>query len=68
MGFYAYRGDAVLGKETCGTDDKFLRKDLTTDRGAIRAATKFYGTGPFVLYRFYNFYDPSTFREIWRQK
>lgn len=62
-GYYGYEGNAPLGTERLGTFGKFLRFDLKTDKGAIRALRRAI-TGDYRLYRFTNFYDEKTYTEV----
>lgn len=63
MGFYAYKGRAPLGTERPGSEDKLLRKDITSQRYFLRQCRTLWGRD-FRAYTFANFYDDKSFREI----
>jgi len=68
MPFYAYAGFEPLGREGLGTENRSIWEDLRTDLGALRRAQKRYPQG-FRLYRYTNFYDDKTFKEVtWPQR
>lgn len=58
-GYYAHRGQTP----PTGTLGQSIRRDLKTDRGAVAWAKRLYGTDC-RLYRFANFYDDKTFKEV----
>lgn len=63
MQYYVYAGFNKLGEESLGTEGRNIWKDLKTDKGALRRAQRRYPQG-FRLYRFTNFYDYKTFKEV----
>jgi hypothetical protein len=65
--FYAYKGDAELGHESCGTENRHVWKDLKTLRGAI-ARMDDYGYKSFQIYTFTDFYDEKTFKLVYKRE
>ena len=67
-GFYIYSGNAPLGSEACGTDNKQIWRDIRSWSGANRRAMKEYRKGwwpnGYTLYHFRDIYDNSTFELI----
>lgn len=61
--YYAYRPRAD-GSEPMGTDSQTLF-ELKTDAGAIRRARRLYGPTAKV-FRYWNVFDPETYREVTR--
>lgn len=62
--FYAYRGAHRLGEEPLGTEGKMIARDLKTVGGMVRRCRAAWGSGPFRVYTFTNFYDDRTFRLV----
>lgn len=62
--YYAFEGNAILGRERLGTEGKHIWHDLKTDNGAKHRAYRLFNGKAFRLYRFTNMYDQSTFVEI----
>jgi hypothetical protein len=62
-GYYAYKGNAPLEKAPHGTLNQGIRRDLKTDRGALRWARDVFGP-TFRLFHFTEFYDNETFKEV----
>ena len=65
--FYAYKGDAELGKEPLGTEDRYVWKDLKTLKGAIDRMNSF-GYKSFRIYTFADFYDNKTFKLVYKRE
>lgn len=66
-GYYIYKGTYELGQEPLGSDNRLIRRDLKTDRGAIAYAKRIFKDQPFSVFRFSNFYDDRSFRVVYRQ-
>lgn len=66
-GYYAYKGDAELGSEPCGTEGRHVWEDLKTTKGAVRRMQGLYGNKSFKIYSFTDFYDNKTFKLIYKQ-
>jgi hypothetical protein len=63
MKFYAYVGTKPLGQESVGTSGKTLF-ELKTIADAHRRAKSVFKSRSYRLYRYTNFYDDKTFREV----
>ena len=62
-GYYVYSGNAPLGSEACGGDNKEVWRNIKTRTGAFRRAMKQYPNG-FSLYYFTDFYNVKTYRMV----
>jgi hypothetical protein len=63
MDFYAYRGNADLGQEKLGTDNRAMLH-YKTNGEAVRRCLKKWPDNIFRLYSYTNFYNDKTFKEI----
>lgn len=66
MKFYIYNENVPLGSESLGSQGKMIIEDLKTLKGAINRAKRS-GYTHFRIYTFSNFYDDSTFKEVYKQ-
>lgn len=64
MKFYCYKGDAELGSEPLGSDNRLIWHDLKTIGSARNRAKKIFKGASFRLYSFTNFQDNKTFKEV----
>lgn len=61
--FYAYKGNEKLGSEPLGTEEKIIF-ELKTIHGAINRCKRVFKDSRYMLYKFANFYDDTTFQFI----
>jgi len=64
--FYAYKGNEELGKESLGTEGRWIWKDLKTLRGAVKRMNAL-RYASFRIYTFWNFYDNKTFKLVYKR-
>lgn len=62
MNYYIYNEAVPLGKETCGTFGKHVRRNCTIRK--VKNILKSYKYKEYSVYSFTNFYDNKTFKKI----
>lgn len=62
--FYAYKGNANLGEESCGMSNRYLRQDLKSKEYFLRKCWEFWPDGNFSAYTYRNVYDNNTYKKI----
>lgn len=69
MNMYAYI-PTKDGIEPCGSENKFIIRDLKTIQGAINRLRKFpkWNSSAFVLQTYTRFYDETTFKTVYTHK
>ena len=67
MQFYAYI-PSPDGIEPMGTANRAIIRDLKTVKGAINRLKRFprWNSKPFLVFTFSNFYDQSTFKQVYK--